>query len=129
MKRCQASHRRNDPRLIRDISPQSAAAFVTIAAWQQARLHHASKSNSSKIILTISKTLKQSFFLQLHRLDTYFLKHIHHQIFNSSAQSGMPNAEYRMSGNIRYILCHCFQYLLRAVREIIPSLRHCFIIS
>lgn len=104
MKRCQASHRRKDPRLIRAMSPQSAAAVVRIAAWQQARLHHVSKSNSSKIILMISETSKQSFFLQLHRLDIYFLKHVHHQIFNPSIQSGTPNSEYKMTRNIRYIL-------------------------
>lgn len=121
MKRCQASQGRKVPRPIRDIPPQSAAAVVRIAARQRARLHHISKSNSSKIILTISKTLKQSLFLQLHRLNTYFLKHIHHQIFNSSTQSGMPNAEYRMTGNVRHVLSHCFQYQLRAMREIIPS--------
>lgn len=112
-----------------DIPPQSAAAVVRIAARQRARLHHISKSNSSKIILTISKTLKQLLFLQLHRLNTYFLKHIHHQIFNSSTQSGMPNAEYKMTGNVQHVLSHCFQYQLRAMRETIPSLRQCFIIS
>lgn len=43
---------------------QPAAAVVTTAAWQQARLPHLSKSDNSKTILTISKTLNQSLFLQ-----------------------------------------------------------------
>ena len=76
-----------------------------------------------------SKTLKQSLFLQLHRLATHFLKHILRQIFNSSTQSGMPNAEYCMTGNIRHIPYKCSQYWLRAMREVILSLRHCFIIG
>lgn len=41
----------------------------------------------------------------------------------------MPNTQCRMTGNIRYIISHCFQYWLRAVREIIPGLRCSFIIS
>lgn len=34
--------------LIRDISPQPVAAVARTAAWQRARLHYASKSNSPR---------------------------------------------------------------------------------
>lgn len=52
----------------------------------------------------ISKTLEQSFFLQLHKTDIYFLRPICHQIFNSSSRSRMSVSNYRMTRNIRHIL-------------------------
>lgn len=49
----------------------------------------------------ISNTLKQTFFLQLHWLDTSFLKH---QVFSLSPWSGAPDSDHRMTGNIRHVL-------------------------
>lgn len=48
----------------------------------------------------ISNTLKQTFFLQLQRLDTSFLKH---QIFSSSLWSGVPDPDHRTTRNIKHV--------------------------